>query len=232
MKEVIVTGAGGGLGKHITKRLLEDKYRVHAPVQSANSEAELKNLFPEYDGKHLFISVVDVTKKAAVEKFIGKLTDITALVHLAGGFRGGKSIADYAEKDFDFLFDLHARATFHLICAVMPVFIKNNNGNIITIGAKPAVHPGAQNAVYAASKAAEISFTLTVAEEGRKNNIRANCIVPAVIKTPANEEGTPETEIAKWTPPEDIAEVISYLLSDAAKGVNGTVIPMYNKIPG
>ncbi len=74
------------------------------------------------------------------------------------------------------------------------------------------------------------ALTLSVAEELREFGVRANCILPATIKTLQNIEWAREMEAEKFTPPEQIADVIAFLISESGKGVTGTMIPMYNKI--
>ncbi|MGH2644490.1 MAG: SDR family oxidoreductase, partial [Chitinophagaceae bacterium] len=94
-----------------------------------------------------------------------------------------------------------------------------------------ALHVIAENAVYAASKAALIHLTLAAAEEGRPFHVRANVIAPAVIRTEANAKWAASTkELEKWTSPEDIAKTISWLISENGESVTGTVIPMYHLI--
>jgi NAD(P)-dependent dehydrogenase (short-subunit alcohol dehydrogenase family) len=153
------------------------------------------------------------------------------LVHLAGGYKAGNSITDYSNDDFTFLMDLNTRPTFLLLKHLLPKFKAQQAGSIVTIGAKPALHAVAANAVYTASKSAVIALTMAAAEEGRNVNVRANCIVPAALQTPGNLSWASKEQFNTFTPLDDVADTILFLMSDQSRGVTGTIIPMYNKIP-
>lgn len=230
-KNVLVTGANGGLGIPVVNQLLEEGWKVYAFIRTEKSEEEMRVHFPGKKGQHLFLLPGDVMRMDDIEKAVNTIKIPDALVHLAGGFKGAATYADQALPDFDYLFDLNVRSTFLWFKAILPVMKQHKKGAIVTIGAKPALHAGKENAVYAASKAALINMTLTAAEEGRKANVRANVIVPQVIRTKANKQwaSSPE-EIEKWTPPEDIAKAISWLISDQGASITGTVIPMFNQM--
>lgn len=229
-KTIIITGADGALGRVVAALLLEKGYILRASAVNEKSLATLGSLFPDVINKTLFPMVADLSKEAEVEALVGNDTNIAGLVHLAGGYKPGKSVSDYSFEDYEFLFNLNALPTFLLLKHTVQILKKNNGGSIITIGAKPAIYPAAGNAVYAASKSAVVTLTLSVAEEGREADIRANCIVPATLQTPNNLSWATPEQYKTFTPTSDVADVILYLLSDAAKGITGTVIPMYNKI--
>lgn len=230
-KKVLVTGADGGLGTPVVNKLLADGWHVIALLHHEENAGRLMGNFNEEVRKRLSFIIGDITLAEDVERAAEEIKDPTALVHLAGGFAGAASFEENDVLIFDHMFDLNTRSTFLLLREIMPLMKKNGYGSIVTIGAKAAVQPGSSNAVYAASKAALINLTLTAAEEGRKHHVRANVIVPAVIKTAANLKwATSPDEPKKWTKPEDIAEVISWLISDTSQQITGTVIPMYNQI--
>lgn len=112
----------------------------------------------------------------------------------------------------------------------MPSLKALGKGSIVTIGAKPALHPVAANAVYTASKSAVIALTMAAAEEGRPFNVRANCIIPAALQTPGNLSWASKEQFETFTPLQDIADTILFLMSDEGRGITGTTIPMYHKI--
>jgi NAD(P)-dependent dehydrogenase (short-subunit alcohol dehydrogenase family) len=131
-------------------------------------------------------------------------------------------------EDFRFLFELNLASFF--ISAKQAMLLMPGAGTIISIGAEPALSPSAKKGGYVAAKAGVIALTSVIAEEGKAVGINANCIVPTVIHTKANEEwGTPD-EIPKWTKPEDIAAMCLFLSSEAGKAVNGAVIRMPNRM--
>lgn len=227
----MVTGADGGLGIPVVAALLSAGWQVTAFLHREENAEKVRAGVSGDRQRRLSFIAGDVTLAEDVERAVGAAGNIAGLVHLAGGFAGASSFEEHDVVVFDHMFDLNTRSTFLLLREVLPLMKKNNSGSIVTVGAKAAVQPGANNAVYAASKAALINLTLTAAEEGRKNQVRANVIVPAVIRTKANARwASSEEEIKKWTAPEDIAKVISWLLSEESSQVTGTIIPMYNQI--
>ncbi len=228
---VLITGADGALGKEVVRKLLQEGWHLHACVHREQAGLDLQKAFPEAGAGSLTVFTGDVTDAGAVREFVNSVGNFHAVVHIAGGFRAAEEFEKNTDADFDFLVNLNLRATFLLLRAVMPAMREHKDGAIVTIGAKNALHPVKVNAAYNASKAAVISLTLTAAEEGRADQVRANVIVPAVIRTEANKQwAASEKEMEKWTPPEDIADTIAFLISDDARGVTGTVIPMYNKM--
>lgn len=230
-KNVLVTGADGGLGIPVVSQLLQDGWHVHAFLHNDEKVDMMRKRFPEKTGTQLSFLTGDVTDLQDIENAVKGIGSVYALVHLAGGFRGAATFADSDINLFDQMFNLNTRSTFMLLRTVLPLLKEKGNGSIVTIGAKPALHAIAENAVYAASKAALIHLTLAAAEEGRPFHVRANVIAPAVIRTDANAKWAASTkEIDKWTSPEDIAETISWLISEEAAAVTGTIIPMYHLI--
>lgn len=227
-KMVLVTGADGGLGVPVVTSLLAAGWHVWAFLRREGKQEEFKKKFKNALNNLSFI-IGDVTSEKDVVRATEQIKDPAALVHLAGGFAAARSFADQDEKVFDRMFNLNTRSTFFLLKAMLPVMKKNNKGSIVTIGAKPAQHIGADNALYAASKAALINMTLTAAEEGRPHDVRANVIIPAVIRTQASMQwASSEEEVSKWTPPEAIADLVRWLISEESKHVTGTAIPMFH----
>jgi len=229
-RTIIITGADGGLGLAVATLLLKQGYYLRASAFNKKSIEILNENFPEYIGKQLEAMLIDLAVEADVKRLIGDDESVMGLVHLAGGYKPGASISDYSVEDFHFLMNLNTLPTFLLISQIFRLLTKNNGGSIVTIGAKPALHQTKGNAVYTASKSAVIALTMSTAEEGRAINIRANCIAPATLQTSNNLSWATEEQYKTFTPTNDVAEVIAFLMSDAGKSITGMVIPMYNKI--
>jgi len=155
---------------------------------------------------------------------------LTGIVHLVGGIIAGSSIEETLPHDLQDMLTLNVTTTFNVLHAGIPRLKAAGGGSIVTIGAQSVLHPVANRAAYTAAKSAVVGLTKSVAEEGRDHGIRANCIIPSIIDTPANREwGSPE-EIALWVTPEEIAHTIADLLAPT-NGVSGAVIPMYGRLP-
>ena len=97
------------------------------------------------------------------------------------------------------------------------------NASIITIGAAAVNRPGAGMAPYAASKAGVIALTESLAEELR-GRARVNAILPSIIDTPANRADMPDADPSQWVTPKELADVVAFLLSDAANCISGATI--------
>jgi len=121
MGTIFITGASGGLGGHVTRRLLQDGWTLQAAVHRREAADQLAR---QFTGFPIQVSVVDITRRDEVENWVRTAADMDGLVHLAGGFRGGSELSASSDADYDFLFNLHARATFYLLAAVMPILKK------------------------------------------------------------------------------------------------------------
>lgn len=222
-KVVIVTGANGGLGSHVTNAFLEAGARVIG-VSLSITAAE----FP-----HPRFSAIPATianlgdAQALAGAVIAQAGRVDALVHLVGGFAGGKTVAETDDATLDRMLELNLGSTFHLLRAVLPGMRKQGSGRILAIGSKAAVEPAPMAGAYAASKAALVSLIRTVAREERPHGITANAVLPGTMDTPANRAAMPDADPAKWVQPAQVASLLVHLVSDAASQINGAVIPIY-----
>ncbi|MHB1922259.1 MAG: SDR family NAD(P)-dependent oxidoreductase [Chitinophagaceae bacterium] len=227
---LLITGAEGGLGQIVLARLLADQWNLRAGIHQRKSGELLQSMFPQQYGHQLTSTQIDLTQADQVKKWIQESPDFFGLIHLAGGFKMASTFENSTDEDFDDLIHLNIRATFNLFREVLPILKNNRNGCVVCIGAKPALHPEKENATYACTKAAVHSLTLAAAEECRPYQVRVNAIIPGIIKTPSNMQGKTEEETGKWTPPQDMANLIAFLVSDQGKGITGSLIPMFHKI--
>lgn len=208
MSSVLITGAGGNLGKAVQKVLSEGGWGT-VPVSTA-------------DG--------DLTNPSDVERIAGNLpADLRAAALLVGGIRAGTSLEEIRVKDFHFMLNLNVMTVFNVMKAIIPIFKKNDGGSIVTIGAQAVVHPAVNNAAYAASKAAVVALTQAAAEEGRPCGIRVNAILPSILRTQENIDWAGKKEAMKWPTPEEVAHTIA-LLIDPQCTLTGAAIPMFGKI--
>src|SRR4029077_15221213 len=142
------------------------------------------------------------------------------LCNIAGGFRMGSPVHETTDKDWDFMFNVNARTVLNMSRAVVPVMLKAGGGKIVNIGAFAAQKGAAQMGAYVASKSAVIRLTETMAAELREKNINVNCVLPTIIDTPENRKAMPDADPAKWVAPADLANVIVFLSSPAAKAIH------------
>jgi len=231
---VLVTGATGGLGRSVVKRLLDSGASVAAAYRDEARYRDLVELVGEAKNA-LSGFKADVTSEedvqGLVEAVVRRHGRIDAILNLVGAYRGGSEIAATAVDDWDFLIRTNLRSAFLCCRAVLPVMAKAGRGRIVSVAARPAVESRgrAKSGAYAVSKAGVIVLTQAIAEETRRSGITATCIVPATIDTPRNRAEITGGDPSKWAPPDDVAAVIVFLISDAAAVTSGAVIPVYGK---
>jgi NAD(P)-dependent dehydrogenase (short-subunit alcohol dehydrogenase family) len=113
--------------------------------------------------------------------------------------------------------------------AVIPFLLRGGGGRIINTAAREAFVGVADYAAYGASKAAVVRLTESLAHELADQNINVNCVVPGVIDTPQNRAALPDADFDAWVKPEAIADVVTFLASDAARQVTGAAIPVLGR---
>ena len=124
-------------------------------------------------------------------------------------------------------FGVHnARTVLHMSRAVVPAMLKTGGGRIVNVGAFAAQKGAAQMGAYIASKSAVIRLTETMAAELREQNINVNCVLPTIIDTPENRAAMPKTDPKRWVATQDLAQVIVFLASDAARAIHGAALPV------
>jgi NAD(P)-dependent dehydrogenase (short-subunit alcohol dehydrogenase family) len=212
-RTVLVTGGAGGLGRSVVQALVADGWHVLVPVE-AESDLEAT--------EGVSTVVADLTDPDDVARVVRTASDLKAVVNLVGGFAADQPVADTPIAEFERLFRLNLRPTYLVTQAALPRL--EGGGSIVCVGSSAALKPFAGGSGYAASKAAVIAFAQAVAEEGASDGVRCNAIVPTQIDTPANRAAMPESEHHKLVPPEKIASVIAFLVSDDSAAINGQTV--------
>jgi NAD(P)-dependent dehydrogenase (short-subunit alcohol dehydrogenase family) len=110
--------------------------------------------------------------------------------------------------------------------AVVPHMLEDGGGKIVNVGAFAAQKGVAQMGAYCAAKSSVIRLTEAMAAELREKNINVNCVLPTIIDTPENRASMPKADPDRWVAPQDLASVILFLASQAARAVHGAAIPV------
>ena len=171
-------------------------------------------------------TVVRLGRKDAIERELERHGRVDVLCNIAGAFRMGKPLHETTDEDWDFLFDANAKTVLKMSRAVVPSMIRNGGGKIVNVGAYAALKGAAQMGAYVASKSAVMRITETMAAELRDKNINVNCVLPSIIDTPENRAAMPKADPRRWVSPDDLAAVIVFLASDAARAMHGAAIPV------
>lgn len=200
---VLVTGASGAVGTVLCEHLQSRGWNVIAWTQLD----------------------VDLRDDEAVARAFDALTEpLHAVIHTVGGIVAGRSLSESTTVDFDTMVDLNLRSTFYVMQYAMPL-LAGTGGAIVTIGAHAALHPAPMKALYAATKAGVHALTLAAAEEGRTHGIRAVCLAPYIIDTPANRDWSTPEERQSWVHPLTMATEIERLIAPSSD-ITGIVISM------
>jgi len=226
VRTVLVTGAAGHLGQAVTGAFDADGANL---VLVDRDRALLERAFGG-DGMRRLLVPCDLLDAAqvqgAIDQALQRFGRIDVLCHIAGGFRMGEAVHETSNATWDFLFDLNARTLLHAARAVVPAMLRQGGGKVVNVGAFSAQRGLAAMGAYTASKSVVIRLTEAMAAELRERNINVNCVLPTVIDTPDNRAAMPDAEPARWVAPADLAAVIRFLASDAARAVHGVALPV------
>jgi len=223
-KVLIVTGALGALGQVVSEIALARGARVagidHAPSQTPATAERI-----EIGGVDLSDAV---QAKAAVEAAARHFGRLDALANIAGGFTF-ETVGDGDIKTWQRMHALNVLTALNTSHAALPHLAVSKAGRIVNIGAMSALQAGSGMGPYAASKAGVHRLTEALASEW-KGKVTVNAVLPSIIDTKANRADMPKADFSKWVTPQELAEVILFLVSDAASGVTGALIPVSGRV--
>ncbi|MBU0437406.1 3-oxoacyl-ACP reductase [Staphylococcus succinus] len=236
-KTVLVTGSSRGLGAVIVRTLSQQGYNVI--INYFQNKVLAEQLVSDI-GEHQAIAIqADVTNRNDVEKLIAQATEyfghIDAVVNNAlVGFKFDptqqKPFKDLSWDDYQQQLDGTLKSAFNVIQSVLPQFSERQSGAIISIGTNLYQNPVVPYHEYTTAKAGLIGLTRNIAAELGQFGITANVVSGGLLKTTdASAATTAEvfdliaqtTPLKKVTAPQDVANMVAYLVSDQAKGITG-----------
>ena len=223
MKTIVITGATGVLGNLVAKTFAADGHNI---ALLDRDETKLESLVRELNlpSERLHAQIIDLLNGQAVqnsaEAVHSKFGNVHALIHLVGGWTGGKTIPESNAADLDSMINQHVWTTYHLLKSFAPHIANSREawGRVIAVSMPVTVNPSAKMALYAAAKSAQESLVLTLAQEFKENGLTANVI--HVKSIDVKNEG-------KGTSPAEIVSAMQYLFSEEANKVTGARIPLY-----
>ena len=218
----IVVGAGSGLGQATAVTL----HRAGLTVVAVDrSDAGLMQL-PDEIRREL----ADATDPAVAGPLVNRIADEVGppdiLVNTIGAFELGDALS-VTPEGLRQLMDVNLGAALWLTQAVAPHMQERGSGVVVHIAARPGIEPTAGYAAYGVSKAALVHLVRTLDAELRPHGIRVNAVAPQIIATEKNKAMFPPEILAGAVEPQAIADVIAFLVSDAAAPVSGAVLPAY-----
>ncbi len=229
-KVVLVAGGTGGLGRSVSLAFLQSGASVAVTWRHEEEFASLASAAAGRAGNLAGFNV-DVTDPRAAADLVSQIlvrwNRLDALVNTVGGYAGGIPLWQVEPDVFDRMLNLNLRATYALAKAVAPAMIARKSGSIVNVAAKAAWDHAAGASAYAASKAASVALIDSLAADLLGTGVRVNSILPSIIDTAANRSAMPKSDFSKWPQPDDIASVILFLASDAARVIHGASIPVF-----
>ena len=230
-KTALVTAAGQGIGKACVLAMAKEGAQVLATDRDAT-------LLKAYEGvANVRTAVLDVLDKEAIGKLVSGMDSINVLFNCAGFVHNG-SILQATDADWEFAFNLNARAQFWMIQAVLPKMLEAGGGSIINMASVCGSLKGLPNRfIYGASKAAVVGLTKSVAADFVAKGIRCNAIAPGTVDTPslgdrinsyadpvqARKDFVARQPMGRIAQAEEIAPIVIYLASDESVFATGQI---------
>ena len=230
-KVALVTGGTSGIGKEIVRQLLLNgsKVIINYGHNEENYE-KTKKEFEEYKEKVTFIKA-DVSNEDEVAKMFNQIEKLDYLINNAG-----TNIDSYIEtfdiQDFRKILDVNLVGTFNVTKNVIPYMMKARNGKIVNISSVVGISGNAGQTNYSASKAGIIGFTKSLAKEVASRNINVNAVAPGfiqtdmtnVLKDEIKEEISKNIPLKRMGTARDVANLVSFLVSENSNYITGQVI--------
>jgi len=228
-KNVIVTGGASGIGRAI----------VAYVKQQGDTPIVIDCLAPDHEAvtllkaQNIVYLRADVSSGDSVKEAFSCIDRIDVLVNNAGIARDGLALR-LSESDWDTVLAVNLKGAFLCSQQALKRMIRQDKSYIINISSIVGLHGNPGQANYAASKAGLIALTKTLAQEYASRNIMVNAIAPGFIKTPMTERLSLEVQenilariaLKRFGTPEDIAYLISFLISGHADYITGQVISL------
>ncbi len=230
----IITGAGRGIGRGIALKFAAEGADIVCVSRTAESSEKIAGEIRAL-GRRAWPHAVDVADATAVtaasEKILEETGRVDILVNNAGVTRDGL-LMRMSEADWDMVLDTNLKGAFLLTKAFTRVFVKQRSGRIINVSSVIGLIGNAGQCNYAASKAALIGFTKSVARELASRHITVNALAPGFIETDMTAAISPELRaqilstvpMKKFGQPEDIANAALFLAGPGAQYITGQVL--------
>ena len=235
-KVAIVTGSSRGIGRAIALGLAKDGANIVVNALSNITKAREVAEEIESMGREVLVIVADVSKKehveSMVEQTLKRFGKIDILVNNAGIVGPTVPIQELSEEDWDRVISVDLKGTFLCCRAVIPHMIRQRSGKIVNISSIAGKEGNANMTAYCAAKAGIIGLTKALAEEVAKYGIRVNCVCPALIETELVEMMDKKQAeylkskipLGRLGKPEEVAELVKFLVSDASDFITGQAI--------
>ncbi len=225
-KTVVVTGAAGNLGQAVASAFAAEQ--AHLVLVDADA-GRLEEVFPGASANREKL-VVDLRDEAATADALSRVFNdersCDVLCAIAGGFHMGEAVHETSSEAWDLMLGLNTQTLLSAVKALVPGMVSRGEGRVVTVGAAAARSGVAGMGAYTASKSMVMRLTEAMAAELAGKGVTVNAVLPSIIDTPQNREAMPGADPGGWVTPADLAEVVAFLASPAARAVSGALLPV------
>ena len=238
---VLVTGATGGIGKSIVNKYSRQGFTLAIADKDEEQANKLVHEINHGNGKAMAFpgDLLDQNYCDSLANEVQKkLGSIDILINNAGLMRRG-DITQTSDEDYDLSMKINVEAPFRLIRAAIPLMAEAGGGSIVNVSSCWGINPGPNHLIYCTTKAALAAMTKCLGRDHAHQNIRINAVCPNEVNTPmlrtgfeirglnpddAIEELNQSVPIGHIAEPEEIANVVSFLSSDEAHYICGSLV--------
>jgi NAD(P)-dependent dehydrogenase (short-subunit alcohol dehydrogenase family) len=227
MKSVVITGAGSGIGRATALHFARQNYHVFLLGRDAR-----KLRITHLECGDATSIACDLTRPEEIDFAFRQMNstnkNVEIIVNNAGTFTY-KPFDQQTDEEWIAQFQIHVMGAVRLTKAFWPQFVKNKKGSIVNVSSTLGVRPTAGTGAYSAMKAAQISWTQSLALEGAAHGIRVNCVAAGIVDTPIHPPGAihqmqSAQPLGRVGRPEEIAQSIYFLASEQSSWTTGTVL--------
>ena len=223
-RTIMVLGGRGALGRAVVARLRADG----ASVVAADARPPGDDSAADSDSlRHVTVDVLD---EGSVSAALADLPAPLAVVNVVGGYAPPQAVPDLDISVLRQQFELNLVTAAIVTKYAMPLLAAQGGGAVVHTSSRVAVQNGENGFSYSVTKLGVVRLVEAAAAEGRKTGVRVNCILPSIIDTPANRAALPDADHDRWPKPDQLAAVLSFLVSDDAALISGAAIPVYGRV--
>jgi NAD(P)-dependent dehydrogenase (short-subunit alcohol dehydrogenase family) len=234
-RAAFVTGGGAGIGEAIARALAAEGCMVSVADRNGTGAERVASDIVR-GGLHAFPVVIDVANAAAVAAAFAEIDAVDILVNAAGLLSTG-DIADLPAGEFQRIARVNLDGVLYCVKAAAPKMVAARRGRIVNIASVSAMRGGGSigNTLYGATKAGVVALTMGLARELGPNGITVNAVAPSILDTgmthaelteKARQRILPRIPLGRFATTADVADLVTFLASDRASFITGTVIPV------